>query len=224
VKYFIAALTSCILNKIPVKLFLYSLAISARQAAYLTQLVGKAPEDITFALIENAADVVPNCKDWLGGFRQMLQGNGYQLEPVDLRNWRGKQKALRDKLAAKDVIWIGGGHTYYLRWILKDTGADEAIKALVEQGKVYAGWSAGAVIAGPTLQFFDTMDNPEGLPEIIMDGLHLTHVVPVPHLDNLDFAEDTKTANQRLEQAGYNTVLLGDSQVLIINGDEQKII
>ncbi|MBT1696618.1 Type 1 glutamine amidotransferase-like domain-containing protein [Fulvivirgaceae bacterium PWU4] len=206
------------------KLFLYSLAISAEQATYLTKLVGKDPEDISFALIENAADVVPNSRDWLGGFRDMLQYNGYRLERVDLRNWRGKQKALHQKLASKDVIWVGGGHTYYLRWILKDTGADNSIRELVSNGKVYAGWSAGALVAGPTLRYFETMDNPDGLPEVITDGLHLTHVVPVPHLDNRDFAEDTKLANQQLEQAGYNTVLLGDTQALMIDGDAHTIL
>jgi dipeptidase E len=207
-----------------VKLFLYSLAISAEQAAHLTRMVSKAPEDITFALIENAADVVPNAKDWLGGFRAMLRNNGYQLEPIDLRNWKGKQTALRQKLANKDVIWIGGGHIYYLRWILKDTGADDAIKELVSLGKIYAGWSAGALIAGPTIQYFETMDNPEGLPEVITDGLHLTNVVPVPHYDNRDFAEDTKIANRQLEQAGYSTVLLGDNQALVIDGNKQSIV
>jgi len=68
---------------------------------------------------------------------------------VDLRNWRNKREALREKLASKDVIWLGGGNTYYLRWILKETGADDIIINLVQQGKVYAGWSAGAMVAGP---------------------------------------------------------------------------
>jgi dipeptidase E len=134
------------------KLFLYSLALSENQAAALTRLVGKDPAQITFALIENAADVIPNSKDWLGGFREMLRSKGYQLEILDLRKWKYKKTELYQKLASKDVIWLGGGNTFYLRWILKDTGADNIIQDLVEKGKIYAGWSAGAVVAGPTLQ------------------------------------------------------------------------
>lgn len=53
-----------------------------------------------------------------------------------------------------------GGNPYYLRWLLKVTGADEMITALVKQGKVYAGASAGGVLAGPTLRFFDNQDDP----------------------------------------------------------------
>jgi dipeptidase E len=207
------------------KLFLYSLAFSTEQAAVLTTLVGKDAKDITFALIENAADIVTNSSEWLGGFRGMLQQNGYQLEQIDLRKWMNNRHALREKLASKDVIWLGGGHTYYLRWILKETGADIIIKELVEKEKVYAGWSAGAIVAGPTTQYFDLMsDDPSDAPEVILDGLNLTDIVVVPHLDNKDFAEDAQIANIHLRMAGYDTILLADSQVLIIDGDEQKII
>jgi dipeptidase E len=204
------------------KLFLYSLALSSGQAASLTELVGKASGEISFALIENAADVIPNSKDWLDGFRNMLRINGYQLELIDLR--KCNHQALSEKLAAKDVIWLGGGNTYYLRWILKETGADEIIRKHVMDGKVYAGWSAGSVVAGPTLQFFDTMDNIMESPEIIMDGLHLTEIVVVPHLDNKEFSEDAKFANHQLLNAGYQTVLLKDNEALIITGKKHRII
>ncbi|HYG38202.1 MAG TPA: Type 1 glutamine amidotransferase-like domain-containing protein [Cytophagales bacterium] len=206
------------------KLFLYSLSISAGQAAELTDLVGKDPKDITFALIENAADVEEGSENWLGGFRNMLQSNGYQLEQLDLRNWLNRQKALREKLSDKDVIWIGGGNTFYLRWILRETGADKIIAELISQGKVYAGWSAGAIVAGPTLQYIDAMENLTDVPEIIWEGLNLTNIVVVPHLDSSDFSEVAKKVNLRLENTGYDVVPLDDNQVLIINGNEQKII
>lgn len=206
------------------KLFLYSLALSQEQADSLTRLVGKEPEQITFALIENAADPVSNSQDWLGGFREMLRTKGYQLERVDLRLWLNQKEALRKKLASKDVIWIGGGHTYYLRWILQQTGADMIIQELVNEGKVYAGWSAGAVVAGPTLKYFDTLDNPDDSPEIILDGLSLTNIVVVPHLDNRDFADDVQITNQLLLRSGYKTLLLSDEQALIVDGKIKTII
>jgi dipeptidase E len=206
------------------KLFLYSLALSPDQAQELSSLVGKDPHDITFALIENAADVVSNAHDWLGGFRDMLRINGFQLDVVDLRRWQGQHEALREKLSNKDVIWLGGGNTFYLRWILKKTGADEIIRDCVRQGKVYAGWSAGAVIAGPTLEYFDTMDDTHESPEVIWEGLSLTDFVVVPHLDNKEFAEDAEIANKQLRAAGYNTIFIGDHQAFVMNGNELKIV
>lgn len=206
------------------KLFLYSLAISTQQADALTQLVGKEPQDISFALIENAADVEPGAESWLEGFREALRSHGYQVEPVDLRNWQDNRKGLQEKLAGKDVIWVGGGNTFYLRWILRDTGTDHMIVTLVKQGKVYAGWSAGAIVAGPTLQYFDAMDDPKASPEVIHDGLHLTDIVIVPHLDNKHFAKGARKANQQLRQAGYHTVPLTDQQAVIVHDNRHKVI
>jgi len=206
------------------KLLLYSLQISAEQLAALTQLVGKKPADISFALIENAADVEPDSQTWLEEFRAPLRNAGYQIEVIDLRNWRNQQEKLREKLASKDVIWLGGGNTFYLRWILKETGADNIIINLIKQGKVYAGWSAGAIVAGPTLQYVKAMDDPKAAPEIILDGLHLVDVIVVPHIDNKDFIESAAAMDQQLLQAGYATVPLADNQVFIGNGTERKII
>lgn len=206
------------------KLFLYSLALSPVQAGHLTRLIGKAPEDITFALIENAADVIPNSNEWLGGFRNMLESNGYQLERFDLRDWKNQKDNLRQQLLSKDVIWLGGGNTFYLRWILKDTGVDKVIQDFVRKGKVYAGWSAGAVVAGPTLKYFESMDDTEQSPEMIFEGMHLTNTVVVPHLDNKEFAEDALIANSNLLHDGYQTITLRDNQVLLIDGGKFQVI
>ena len=69
------------------KLFLYTLSVSREQCRVLTGLVGKEPGEIKIGVIENAADIIPNSPDWLGGFREMLSSNGYRIELVDLRSW-----------------------------------------------------------------------------------------------------------------------------------------
>jgi dipeptidase E len=206
------------------KLFLYSLNISHEQCLALNKLVGKDFKDISFGVIENATDVVPNSEGWVGEIRESLRHEGYQIEQIDLRNWMNNREALTEKLKHKDVIWLGGGNTFYLRWILKETGADDIITDLVRQGKVYAGWSAGAVVAGPTLKFFDGMDDVKDAPEVIWDGLHLTDIVFVPHADNELFATEAKKANEQLKRAGFNALILADNQAIVIDGEARTII
>src|SRR4051812_21348722 len=163
------------------KLFIYSTwLLSPENRAALAQLVGKASEDITFAAITNAVDVVEDAKSWIG---LSLESLGPQVEEVDLRKWKGDRVGLLEKLASKDVIWLSAGNGFYLRWILRDSGADEVIRELVQQGKVYAGWGGGGVIAGPTLHFFEDDEELAVVPEVILEGLHLTNLVPVPHMD-----------------------------------------
>ncbi len=48
-----------------------------------------------------------------------------------------------------DALLITGGNPYYLRSLMKITGADEIITDLMQRGAVYAGASAAAVVAGP---------------------------------------------------------------------------
>ena len=87
-----------------------------------------------------------------------------------------------DPLASKDMFLLAGGNPFYLRWLMKATGADEMIIELVKSGKVYSGASAAAVVAGPTLRHFDNQDDPNEAKEIIWDGLNLTDIVIVPHV------------------------------------------
>jgi dipeptidase E len=207
------------------KLFLYSsYLLSSEHSTALAKLVGKESSEISFAAITNAADVFADSQEWIDESIDSLKRLGAQVEVVDLRNWRDNRMGLREELTSKDAMWLCGGHTYYLRWILKETGADEMIKELVQQGKVYVGWSAGAIMAGPTLQHFEIFDALQDAPEVIRDGLGLTNVVVIPHTDLPEFAEGMKSISQQFNQAGYSTVPLTEAQALIINGDEQKVI
>ncbi|HKU18769.1 MAG TPA: Type 1 glutamine amidotransferase-like domain-containing protein [Candidatus Saccharimonadales bacterium] len=207
------------------KLFLSSLAISNSQSVELAKLVDKTPKDIKLALIENAADTyAEGSRAWVDQNRAAIQSHDFDVEIIDIRQYKGKLPELKDKLTAKDVIWFGGGNTYYLRWLLKDTGVDKLLAELVERGKVYGGGSAGAIIAGPTLEHFETADDPKDAPEVILDGLGFTDSVVVPHMDNAKFAAIIHGINDKLKADGFKAVPLGDGQALIIDGDEQRVI
>lgn len=206
------------------KLLLYSLSINERQFTALDKLVGKEASSIRIAFIENAADVIPDSEEWVLSIRQSFKRRGYQVDPIDLRIWQRRPQQLMQRLTGKDVIWIGGGNTFYLRWILKNSGADEMIRRLVRSGIVFCGWSAGAIVAGPTIEYFEAMDNVEDAPELVLDGLNLTQIIIIPHIDNADFIQGAHLANMQLQAAGYSTLPLGDTEALVIDGGNQRII
>jgi dipeptidase E len=208
------------------KLFLYSFAfsLSDEQAKALTDLTGKKPEDISLAVIDNAADAVPDSANWVKDTHTILESKGYTTEIVNLKDWQNDKVGLRETLTRSDVIWVNAGNTYYLRWIMRQTGADEIIIDLVKQGKVYAGWSAGAIVAGPTLLHIEHMEDVSAAPEVIPEGLQLTDIVVVPHMDNPDFSEAAKKTNEALQAAGYITQPLTDAEALVIDGDSRHVI
>jgi len=144
------------------KLFLSSLAISDSQSVELARLIGKEPSTISLALIENAADTYGEAeRAWVYINRAAIQSHGFAVELVDLREYNKRPALIKAMLRTKDIVWFGGGNSFYLRWLLKDTGIDAILKELVVKGLVYGGGSAGAIIAGPTLKHFE-------LPMILM--------------------------------------------------------
>lgn len=210
-----------------VKLFLSSMAISSLHAKAFMNLVGKSrPEEIKIALIENAADIYPDeQKAWMYDNRDAIAAHGFQVDVVDLEAYRqGRETGLAKRLANSDVIWLGGGNTYYLRWILRETRTDAIITDLVQHGTVYDGGSAGAIVAGPTLKYFETADDPHEAPEHLVDGLGLTDTVVVPHWSNGKFGEVMEDIQTSLEQDNFKTCCITDDQALIIDGNSQRVI
>jgi peptidase E len=117
------------------KLFLSSLAISNPQSRELAKLVGKKPEEVKLALIENAADTyVGKTRGWVDQHRAVIQSHAFDVEIIDIRAYKEQRMTLQDKLFHKDVIWFGGGNTYYLRWLLRDTGVDKMLMGLLKLG------------------------------------------------------------------------------------------
>lgn len=207
------------------KLLLSSLVTSAEQDDALAQMLGKPFPALRVAYIENAYDVYDDEASLIEG-REIVQAKGWDVERIDLRDWRGQdnQQALYDKLAEKDVFLFTGGNPFYLRWLLKATGADEMLRELVQAGRVYSGASAAAVVAGPTLRYFDNQDDPNAAEEVIWEGLHFTETVVIPHTDNEQFGAGCREAGEKLTQEGYVVQCITDAQALLVNGDEHRVL
>ncbi|OGD63942.1 hypothetical protein A3A71_01865 [Candidatus Berkelbacteria bacterium RIFCSPLOWO2_01_FULL_50_28] len=206
------------------KLFLSSLAVPKSQTVEFLSLVGKPASEIRLALIENAADVYPEeRKSFIERDRSMLKETGVQITRVDLNKFNGPEE-VRQALQGFDVIWLGGGNAYYLRWVLKKSGFDQVIRSLLESGTVYGGGSAGAIVAGPTLKHFDLADEPEKAPELIEGGLSLTDKVIIPHWGHSRFGEPTRQIKELFSDGEFQTIEITDEQAVVINADEVKII
>lgn len=208
------------------KLFLYSLAFtfSDNQNRALCELTGKTAEDIRMVYIDNAADIIPNSDSWRKDVLHIMSTHGYRIEHLDLRDYKENNLKLNEKLSTADIIWVGGGNTFYLRWLLRITGADKYIVDAVKNGAIYAGWSAGAIVAGPTLSGYEQMEDMTGVPEVIHEGMELTSCAVVPHIDNPDFANAARLTEQTLKSNGIDVYPLTDTQALVINGDAIRIV
>ena len=205
------------------KLLLSSFGPSPSHDAALVDLVEKPLGDIRIAYIENAYDVYSDDASLEEG-RESLRRDGYMFELVDLREWRTDQDGLRTQLQGFDAFLLTGGNPFYLRSLMKITGADQILTDLVREGAVYAGASAAAVVAGPTLRHFDELDDPGEAEQLIWEGLGLTQIVVAPHVDNAEFGEGCRKAGDLCEQDGFTVERVTDAQALVIDGDRRRIV
>ena len=116
-----------------------------------------------------------------------LRALGLDTEELDLRRYFGQPEALREQLGAFDLVWVMGGNAFVLRRAMKQSGFDDVIVGMLDHDAiVYGGFSAGAVVAAPTLRGIDLMDDPAEVPagydpETTWDGLGLIDYSIVPH-------------------------------------------
>lgn len=206
------------------KLFLSSMSVSAHHQQDFLALVGKEAAEIKVAFIPNGADVYPEQRrGFVTRDTDMLKAVGVQLDMVDLKTLRHASETA-ECLKLFDVIWAGGGNSFYLRWILRESGFDQVITDLLAEGKVYGGGSAGALVAGPTLEAVNLADKPERAPEIIWQGMGLTDAVVIPHWGHPMYGEPDRKIKEILDGKGYRTVPVTDEQAVVIHNDDLRVI
>jgi dipeptidase E len=199
------------------------------------ELLAMADERARVAVISNAVDFIAdadrqayarNVFDPIGHFR----AHGLEAMDLDLRAFFGQAEALAEELQSFQVVWAVGGNVFLLRRAMRQSGFDLVAPDLVRDGRlVYAGWSAGACVAGPTLRGLELMDDPAVVvtgydPEPIWEGLGLIDVAIVPHFrSDHDEAEAADKAAAWMTAHGVAHRTLRDGDVLIQNGDTLEL-
>ena len=158
------------------------------QPARLPQLFSGSAK---IALISNALDFSSDhARRDRGVAREIadLSALGLEPTPIDLRRYFGDPSATERMLGSFNGVWVIGGNAFTLRRALKYSGLDALLKDMASSGDpfVYAGYSAGSCILGPTLDGIHLVDPPDAPAdgyeaETIWDGLGLLPFSIAPH-------------------------------------------
>jgi len=170
------------------RLYLSSYRIGDRAGSLLALLgSGKRAAIVSNALDNISATARSIYRDEVYDPHAELQGLGLATEELDLRRYFGQPEALQRKLGEFDLVWVVGGNAFVLRRAMKQSGFDDVITGMLDRDEiVYGGFSAGAVVAAPTLRGIELMDDPSEIPngyetEVTWDGLGLIDYSIVPH-------------------------------------------
>ncbi len=187
------------------------------------QLMGSrvAPEII---VIRNAFD--PYTVEQKTRFYQTvatsLEPLGGRQRVVDLREYADRSQELKTTLQNAHLIWCTGGNTFWLRYLMRKSGFDQIIRPILDTGAVYGGFSAGALVAGPTLENVDLIDDPTVAPQVIWDGLNLTDTIVWPHWEKEKYQPVQSEIERRLVESSHPIVRLKDGEAYLIADEECK--
>ncbi len=113
-----------------------------------------------------------------------------------------------------DVIAVSGGNPYHLLAEAQRTGFGLRVRGALAAGATYVGYSAGAILAGPTLEPITLTSPFPPPPELDLTGLALTDVVVLPH-HNRDGRAERHAAAQTVFGDRLRLAPLRDGEYLI---------
>ncbi len=203
------------------KIYLSSYRIPDIRA--FSAFVGKEPSSIKMGVILNAQDhkSKENRKQKRDDVFKYFSDLGFTLEEINLLDYPDG-KGLFEKFKEFDVLWFNGGNTYSLRSAIKQSSCEKILQQALNEGVIYAGDSAGAIMVGPTLKYFDLADDPNVAPETIYDGLSIVDFAVLPHWESEQFSPILEDLESKLNHDNYRTIRLTDSEYLLV--ENGKII
>jgi dipeptidase E len=189
--------------------------------AAIKDFVGKDPASLRILFVPTAGNTYDNVW-WIDKDRAVLKDYGFQITELDIAHKTTEE--LSKALTGIDIVYISGGNTFYLLEQLRTTGFDTLVIDFINNGGMYAGASAGAIIVGPDIEIardFDDLDHAFNLPNT--EGFRLIDFIPFPHYDMKGRTEIIDALITDYSEK-YKVTPFTDDQAILINGDEAKLI
>lgn len=192
------------------KLFLASRASNPLTVNKLKEVLGGF-EDKKIAYIPTASNGENDWEAWKhkeDGTWKLINTFGAKVKPVVLENFRNE--SVIKELSGQDVIWFAGGMAGYLMYWIRRCKIDLHIKNLLKDGSLYFGTSAGAMVAGQSLQIsnWEDIDGERGAEAI--EPMKLVDFDIFPHYEDRYFEKIKR------RYKGPKIYLLKDGEEIIV--------
>lgn len=201
------------------KLFLTS--VFAKTAKEFKKFYGET-NGKSAVLIPTAAKAEGGSSIYIRKQRRVLERLGLNICVLDISV--AESNEIMAKLLNSDIIYIGGGNTFYLLQELKRSGADKLIKEQVLLGKAYIGESAGAVVAAPCIDYIEDMDKRDAAPNLRdCSALGLVDFYALPHMNSFPFIRASRVIAEK-HSNDLKLLPITNRQAVCVYGNEIKIL
>lgn len=188
---------------------------------YIKTFVDNDPRQVRMLFVPTAGNLDEDVW-WIDKDRDVLSMMGFQITELDIA--KESHEKLDEALRGTDIVYVAGGNAFYLLKQLQDTGSDKLLTKYVEGGVLYAGASAGALIAGLDIEPVSTIDEPEKVEGLSStQGLGWVNIVPVPHYDMTARTKAIDDIKEKYKDK-FEMVLLTDDDAIVVEGDNWKLV
>src|SRR3989339_314244 len=195
---------------------LFLTSITENVLDQLPTLINRQPKDTKIAFIPTAADTYED-KSFVDSDRAQWLEMKYDFTEVDLKNKDEGQ--LRSILVDQDIIYFAGGNVFYLLQVANQCKLLNLLKEFLDQGKIFGGGSAGAVIAGPNIEPVKAVDDPSQAPDLFdYTAFGLVDFVVLPHYDYEKYNKKYQVILKQYNQFHFQP--LNNNEAIFVSGSE----
>lgn len=154
--------------------------------------------------------------------KEALNDLGLIVDELDIS--MKSYEEINNKLRENDLIYVTGGNTFYLLQELRKTGSDKIIIEEIQNGKIYIGESAGAIVLSKSIKYAEELDDPRKATNLnTLDGLDIVDFYTVPHFKSPVFDEGIKNIESKYKD-DLNLCLITNKQAIVIKEDIKNIV
>lgn len=191
----------------------------------LQELVIKPFSELKIAFIPTAANVEKGNKLWL--IKDYLNLKKQKYKFIDIVDIASIPKEIwLPRLKNANVIFVGGGNTFYLMSWIKKSGLDKELPLLLKN-RVYVGISAGSMVISSNLQTSTSSKSysKKVFPLKNEKGLSFVDFQVRPHFNSKHFPTITTRYLEKIAKNILESIYaIDDNSAIKIDGDKIEII
>ena len=195
--------------------------------SYFTEVAALLPQSVPTSLCGKTVAFIPTASihedfnQYVEEGREALVSLGLTIKELEITQC--EQKEIETVLRNCDCIYVSGGNTFFLMQELRRTGTDRLIVEQVEEGKLYIGESAGAMVFAPNIEYAKKMDNHLSMTPGFNDftALGIVNFYPVVHFKSYPFEESTQTVIRENRHLLLKPIT--NKQAIVVIGDTISI-
>ncbi|MEK7105415.1 MAG: Type 1 glutamine amidotransferase-like domain-containing protein [Patescibacteria group bacterium] len=203
------------------KMLLTSTGLNPELAKEFLTLVGTKPAETKVGFIWNAND--PYATSETEGY--VLKEKS-AFESLGFTDHRDVDLRVAEDLAKLDecgVICVGGGNTYYLLKLVRESKFDVKLKELLSNDKVYMGISAGSIIVGTSIETAGVGPSADSNDAKLED---LRGLRQVPFMVAVHMEQKQKIYYDQFARTRQLRPIIGisDEQAIVCEGDRYRVV